>query len=318
MANFSYGSDPEFMLMKDGEYVSAIDVINGSVEEPIEDNGHSFYWDNVLAECAVKPSFDKLEALNNFQDCLKRYAKIVSPYSLIVQAAQNYPKQVLNDPKAKVAGCEADNCCYTMSVMKGELSAKDAIANGDLRTCGGHIHVGHDILLSDGPEPIFAVYLFDLFLGVPSLFLDKDITSSKRKEIYGQSGRFRNKEYGIEYRSLSNYWLQSPKLLELIYDITNFVIDFLEQDKAKNILSFNEDVFWSLITEGESTGEAFQFIDFDKQTLKNCIDNSDIIAGKKFMKIIKDHMPKALFEQIQKEVKNKKPYDFYKEWQLVA
>jgi hypothetical protein len=79
------------------------------------------------------------------------------------------------------------------------------------------------------------IYLMDLFLGVPSIFMDTDKTAPRRRTLYGQAGRFRVKPYGMEYRSLSSFWLASPILVELIYDVSKFVLEQLE--KAKILLN---------------------------------------------------------------------------------
>jgi hypothetical protein len=38
--------------------------------------------------------------------------------------------------------------------------------------------------------------------------------------MYGQAGAFRIKPYGMEYRVLSNAWLQTPELMGWVYDNT--------------------------------------------------------------------------------------------------
>ena len=60
---FTFGADPEFILEKDGIVYSSIGVI------PNKDNcygekGHKFYYDNVLAECAIKPSDHEEETIS--------------------------------------------------------------------------------------------------------------------------------------------------------------------------------------------------------------------------------------------------------------
>lgn len=40
----------------------------------------------------------------------------------------------------------------------------------------------------------------------------------------------RPKDYGIEYRTLSNFWLASPRHVNLIHDLCGFVIGFMQKD----------------------------------------------------------------------------------------
>jgi hypothetical protein len=55
MALFSFGSDPEFMLVdSNGKYRSAIGIIHGTKEDKISlGNGHYAFYDNVLVEVNI-------------------------------------------------------------------------------------------------------------------------------------------------------------------------------------------------------------------------------------------------------------------------
>jgi len=74
---------------------------------------------------------------------------------------------------------------------------------GMQRFAAGHIHVGYDT--STVPPDIMAKFL-DLSLGLSTLHLDKQ---GARRQFYGVPGLFRAKPYGVEYRTLSNFWLRS-------------------------------------------------------------------------------------------------------------
>ena len=54
----------------------------------------------------------------------------------------------------------------------------------------------------------------DFFLGLPSLAYDND---KLRREMYGKAGCYRPKPYGVEYRTLSNAWLKSEKLMRWVF-----------------------------------------------------------------------------------------------------
>lgn len=321
MSSFSFGSDPEFMLKKGSKYISAIDVVEGDIVNRIERSGHQFYWDNVLAECAIKPSFSKEEAVANFQEALKIYAEIVAPCKLTIQASQEYPKEALEDERARNAGCKFDTCAYLCKDMKDADSARDAIKNSSLRTCGGHIHLGQSegVLDGAGPEPIIAVFLMDLFLGIPSLFISKDPTASRRRGIYGQAGRYRSKPYGFEYRSLDNFWLASPTLLELIYDVCNFVVERVEGNDWQGMWSFDEEMYWDMKSDGLDPGPSFMLRGFEpdyKFKIKKCIDESNKETAKEFLEWTQDIMAPSLFRRLEKAMNRKTPYNFYKEWSL--
>src|ERR1035437_8060990 len=104
--NFTFGSDPELMLSKDGKFYSAIGIVPGDKYERHEIGKHQFYYDNVMAECAVFPGKTRESTIKSFQDCFRKYAKLVKPYKLVVKASQNYPISELQHPEARRIGCD--------------------------------------------------------------------------------------------------------------------------------------------------------------------------------------------------------------------
>jgi hypothetical protein len=82
-------------------------------------------------------------------------------------------------------------------------------------------------------------------------------TGDLRKELYGKAGAYRGKEYGVEYRSLSNYWVFDPKLTKWIWSSVDRAMDAwqLQQvdfdDEGQNIVAAindnNKDLAYMLI-----------------------------------------------------------------------
>lgn len=306
----TFGSDPEFLLVDDkGLPKSAIGVLPNE-ECSLEKDGNLYYYDNVLAECTVKPGSTKEEVLNNFRSALKGYAEVVRPYRLTTRASADFPKEELSNPEAQRAGCAPDNCAYTMRMCK---PPKKQFQNGTLRSCGGHIHLGENFVVKneEGPQPIFVIYMMDLFLGIPSLFMDNDPTSQARRSLYGQAGRYRKKAYGVEYRSLGNFWLQSPTFVSTIYDLSMFAVKFVEDGQVNKYWSFDEELFY----EADDISEAFKCTAYDAQALKLAIDTSDKEAAKPFLKLAKSHLPTNLAKAIT-NLSRTRPKDLYDEWNL--
>jgi hypothetical protein len=116
-------------------------------------------------------------------------------------------------PEALELGCDPNYNAWTMAVNDKP--------NGDrpMRTASGHIHIGW----TDGANVqdanhfgrcANAIKQMDFFLGLGSLFYDAD---KERREMYGKSGCFRPKPYGVEYRTLSNRWLSDEKIMRWVY-----------------------------------------------------------------------------------------------------
>jgi len=305
----TFGTDPEFLIVdKHGDCKSAISVVKVDNESPIVKGGNRYYYDNVLAECTVKPGENKEEVLANLKAAIKDFAKIVVPYRLATRASAEFPDEELTHPDAIKVNCSPDTCAYSMEMKRLPV---DVFERGNLRSCGGHIHLGENFAVKneEGPEPIFTVYMLDLFLGIPSLFLDNDPTSVTRRTLYGEAGRFRKKEYGIEYRSLSNFWLQSPTFASLIYDLSVFAVEFVESGKINEYWTFDEEIFY----ESDDLSEAFKCIGYDAMKLKRAIDTSDREAAQPFLKIAQSHLPTNMSKAITSLSKSRSR-DLYQEW----
>lgn len=302
------GSDPELLIVKGTKPQSAIGVVQGTAENRIYIKGHAFYYDNVLAECAIKPGRSKKDVVGNFREALEIYAKMVRPFKLKPQACCDFPDSQLRHEDARKVGCAPDWCAYEVKLKE---PPKEAIQNGNLRSCGGHIHLGSDLLASDGPEPILAIYLLDLFVGVPSLWLDKDPTSARRRAIYGHAGRYRSKDYGLEYRSLSNFWLTSPDLVGLIYDLCKFTHDYLEDGRGWDLWKFDEEVFY----DTTELSEAWT-CSYDTAMLRKAINFGDQKLAEPLLKLAMDQMPKTLRTNVQAMMDRAEDGDFYANWGL--
>src|SRR5690606_7709119 len=148
--------------------------------------------------------------------------------------------------------------------------------------------------------------------GIPGIYLDKDPTSPRRKSLYGHPGRYRKTEYGIEYRTPGNFWLASPKLVEVTHDLCDHAIRFIEDGEHMKYWEFDEhrleeDDFW------ESDGiiaNLHRCTCYDSEKLRGAIIGMDKMLGKQFMDLIHHYLPKSLQEKIASAVNDIEP-DLY-------
>lgn len=308
MVKFTIGSDPEFMLVKSNKYYSAINIVMGTKDCRINHDGNEYYYDNVMAECAIKPSKTKEETVANFRKCLKHYANLVHPYKLITQASQMYTSEQLVHKDAREVGCKEEYCAYKLDRIKNKGAAR-YIKKTNFRSAGGHIHLGAK-MLRDGFMQAFTIRMLDLFLGLPLIFIDKDSTAPARRQLYGQAGRHRKPAHGLEYRTPGNYWLSSPKLVGVIYDVCSFVLNFVDQERHYELWHIEDDVF-----ERDDWANAHKCHGYNVKELRNAIDKSNYEVGKKFLVFIEKYLPKNLQDTIN-EAMNAEPCDLYKEWGL--
>jgi hypothetical protein len=312
---FTFGSDPEFMLSRNGKIYSAIGIVKGTKERRKKIGKHAIYYDNVMAECSIAPGKSRDESVSNIKDCLQQYAKAVAPYKLETRAAHQFDADQLKHPDAMKISCDPETCVYQQVDI---LTDKDTLKGMSLRTAGGHVHLGSEILR--GYNRDISIFLLDLFLGLPSIYIDTDPTTKIRKELYGKSGRYRVPIYGVEYRTLGNFWLASPKLVEFVYDVCAFVLDFIDSGKWESLWHIDEerlesDEAWS--EPDFHPSQCFQCIGYDVAQLRDAIDTSDVVKGQEFLTFIKEFMPAKLHSKIAK-LSERRQDNFYKEWDINA
>lgn len=296
------GTDPEFMLKDEkGRLISAIEVVPGSKENRYDlGNGHFAYFDNVLAECSVKPGGDKQAIIANLKDCFQRYAELVSPLILWPLASANYPDKECEHHEAKQFGCSPELCAYEMTVIRPpECPAT-------FRSCGGHVHIGYNggADIEDDEEAnfkvdwdrVWVIRMADLFLGIPSLILDKDPTSKARRQLYGGAGSHRAcSEYGVEYRALSNFWLARPSLVGLIYDLSSACVQTVMEDGC-------HEQIWDK--------------EINPLDLKETINSANKKKANKYFDLLKKYLPKKVFDEMLAESDKDFDPDMYKNWAI--
>lgn len=295
---FTFGSDPEFFLVKNKKIYSAIGIVKGNIHNRIFVGDNQFYYDNVAAECAICPGSSKQKVLNNFRNCFQSYSDLVDPYQLIALASFVFKNEQLSNEEARTVGCAKEYCAYE---MKQKNSPVSKIKKENLRTCGGHIHVGDELLTGDGPESILFIYMLDLFLGVTSVWLDDDENSSKRRGLYGKAGRYRPTDYGIEYRSLSNFWLKSPNFVDVFYDLTFFALNLVKSEEVYNFWNFNYDQF---LNTGDFC-KSCKCKKYDVFKLKKGINKSNKNILLDHYNLIMSYLPNKIKNSISKLQKSK-------------
>ncbi len=291
---FVAGADPELMLVSPaGELTSAIPLINGTKKEPLPVNGGAVQRDNVMAEFNVNPSGTLEEFTDNMRQVLGELAKMVSPNRLTVRASGHYPAAELEHDEARIFGCDPDFNSWTMRMNLFDNTK----AMESLRSAGGHWHVGYKDetkeMLEDPYGKAEVIKMLDIFQGVPGILLDKDETAPLRRSLYGKAGAHRPKPYGVEYRALGNFWVNSPALVDLMYRLS--------------------DVAVRLCGEGES-GTIVK--EADPRRVIKAINTSDVSLAKEIVEgVLRRYLEKDLFTNILTEVPS---LDLYKTWQIAA
>lgn len=159
------------------------------------------------------------------------------------------------------------------------------------RTAGGHIHIGCDQLKTE-IEICAVARLLDLFVGIPSILFDHSEESKKRRRIYGQPGRFRVKPYGLEYRTLSNWWLQKDEYIGLIYDLCKMTMQ-IWFEQGKDFLEIDHEA-----VAQRNNKKAFK-VKYNQSEIIDAIKSADIVSAKRIVDRYSSYFPQDLLKDIQ-------------------
>lgn len=200
----SIGTDFEVFLKNAGtnEIVSAIDVVPGDKEKKHKVGKYEFHPDNVVAEVNVPPAYSGTEFAQNVHTGMELLTSMVAPAGLVPSIIDHHimADKWLSHYKAMEFGCIPDRDIYT---LREEEPASPFLA-GNLRTAGGHIHIG-----IDASDSLTALAYMRTLASILSLVGVVMGDSPERRKLYGQAGRIRFKPYGMEVRTLGNAWLKS-------------------------------------------------------------------------------------------------------------
>lgn len=215
MSEFTVGADPEFFVKpsnladKEENVVPICGLIGGTKTQPLQieglTSGFCVQEDGAACEFNIPPATTPQEFAEN----------ITTAYSALLQqlGGKKYSASFINNislrkewvdkfPNLAAIGCDPDYVAYNKSEFP-EPRVADIDKIGLVRGAGGHIHVGYPL---DMCPPAIMAKLLDLMLALPNVKNDKQ---GERRAWWGKAGLYRPKPYGVEYRTLSNWWIQS-------------------------------------------------------------------------------------------------------------
>lgn len=212
------GADPElFLVDMDGRHISAIGQIGGSKDKPrLIGQDCSVQEDGVAVEFGFSPAETADQFVNRCNYALEYLTNHALERGLFlnVKASVTFHPDELRHPSAQVSGCDPD-----YNVWTGAENPRPPLKKSGLRAAGGHVHIGVD---DENLDRTLLVKWCDICLGLHSVLEDED---TERKKLYGRAGAFRPKPYGVEYRSLSNYWIRSPELMRKVFTRAKLAVE---------------------------------------------------------------------------------------------
>lgn len=250
------GADPELFLQNpnDGGFVSAHEYVKGTKEVPFPVNKGAVQLDGTSAEFNIYPARTVEEFTTNISTVMDELREMTrgSGYNLVAAPVADFDPVYWDNhvpEDCKLLGCTPDFDAW-------ELRPNDAPDAGQkFRTGSGHIHLGW----GEGFDPMDPDHFdacaevarqLDYYVGIYSLLWDED---NRRRELYGRAGAFRPKSYGVEYRTLSNAWLNSQLLQIWVFRAAKAALEDMDDglkmedifgDLARDIINGGDRDWW--------------------------------------------------------------------------
>ena len=209
----TFGADPELFLRDTdtGDVAPACGLFGGTKGEPAPirglPTGFGVQEDNVMLEYNIPPAIGRAQFASQLWTAYEAVQRLVHTkgYEIDVNPSRVFGLEKLQHPSSRIFGCSPDFNAYARGEPLPPID--DTILRheaGEWRFAGGHVHIGYTAEL-----PHFVVAAFaDIFLSLPMLGFD---LQGERRKHYGTAGRYRPTSYGIEYRTLSNAWVHTPR-----------------------------------------------------------------------------------------------------------
>lgn len=198
------GCDPEIFITEGNKVVSFHNKLNGKVKEPVPFGYGQILEDGCTLEFNLPPALSCEEFDRGIEEMLR---DISSRWSYSEVSCHEFSREEIDSPLCWEIGCNP-------SYNAASLIKTRAIKYCDgFRAAGGHIHLGFDNVTKELQSKVGV--MCDYFLGLPSVLMDKQ--GQDRRKVYGKAGDIRFKPYGVEYRTLSNFWIFKTELREWVY-----------------------------------------------------------------------------------------------------
>ena len=168
--------------------------------------------------------------------------------------------------------------------MEGNLQ----IVDPNLRSFGLHVHTS----IAEEYARLH-VLMSDFVLGLFSTIKDSSVESLRRRQLYGKPSCYRIKDYGVEYRTLSNYWASSPHLLQAVYTL-NQIARFLTLHQP------------AVLLESVDINEVSDII----------LAGDEAMATELFFEHIYQHLDFLTKKYLINELERTNPKDMVTEWDL--
>lgn len=225
----TWGCDPEAFFQRNGKILGSEKVLP---EKGIGPNDYTkvVVRDGIQIELNPTYAYNRMALGENIKTAftvLRKHLANHPEVSLNFEGLVEVDREELDSlsDASRVLGCQPSRNIYgDRPITVDPLTYRK-------RSAGGHIHVG---LNGTNIKPLTnekleddrhrAIPLFDIFVGNTAVMFDRDPGAAERRENYGRAGEYRLQPHGLEYRTLSNFWLRHSALFSLMAGLSSVAI----------------------------------------------------------------------------------------------
>ena len=327
-ASVWFGTDPELFLQNSaGQIVgseAAVPKSGQAVDPRSPASWGSVVRDGVQVELHPQPSHCRQALSLNIAQCLRTLNNLALPKQLTV----SFRPVVEMDP-AIFEGLHEDSkqlgCAPSLNAYDVTANIYVDGASYLTRSAGGHIHLGLLNLPYVYQHRERLPQLLDILVGNTAVLFDRDPSAAKRREVYGRAGEYRLPAHGLEYRTLSNFWMHSIPLFSLMFALARQAVSVLHTEGVPN--SFGWD----------APSELLKLVNIDK--VQRAINENNLeLACENFegvQKFVRDHINmsncstgllsehlgrfESLIQRVQKDGLNSVwPHDPFTRWDAIT
>jgi hypothetical protein len=226
--NLTFGSDPELFISKGGSIIGSERVIPFGGLKAGTSVAPNVIMDGVQIElnppARSHPYLLGSEislALDMVDRQIRKFPGVEICWDTLVEVSRAELDN-LSD-RSRILGCMPSFNVYGLKPLTVDPKVYRK------RSAGGHMHFALPPILKRSVKDV--VTPIDIMAGNLGVLFDRAPGAAERRENYGRAGEYRITDYGIEYRTLSNFWLRSYSLCSLMFGMASFAIAIVQETR---------------------------------------------------------------------------------------
>lgn len=303
-SEITFGTDPELFLVDSKGVVRGSEKVIPAAKSAATGYG-KVIRDGVQVEFNADPQSCRELLGQQLRYCFTHLDRLVQlerekggDFNIsLAQVVTVTPRELTSlSPESQQFGCAPSYNIYDVSAAVG-VDGKTYMK----RAAGGHLHLGslpHTIYYSKAYHGAYSyvsevdhrrrlVAILDLLVGNTCVMLDRDPGQVERRKHYGRAGEFRLPKHGLEYRTLSNFWLRNYVLMSFVTNLARMGVSILADTLASPWGEVKVDLEKALLEK----------VDF--AAVQKAIDTNDAKLALKNFRHVEDFIFKHVREQGQ-------------------